>query len=352
MPFNKPTLAELRNQGAADIESRVTGTDARLRRNNLGVINAIVAATAHGLYAFIDYVSKQVLPDTADNNYLERHAAIHGITRKAAGKATGSVTFTGDDGTLVPAGTIVQRSDQVQFETSAEVVIAAGEATASVTAIEAGTEANTAENTSVNLVNPINFIDSNAIVAAGGIINGVDTESDESLRERVLAKIQQPPHGGADFDYIAWAKEIAGVTRAWVYPQENGLGTVTVRFVVDDDPISLIPDAAKVEEVQDHIDSVRPVTADVLVGAPVAVPLDFTITGLNPGTAAVQAAVEQELQDLLTREAEPGGTILLSHIKEAISIAAGEYDHALTLPAADVDHDTGEIATMGVVTWA
>ncbi|MDX9862130.1 MAG: hypothetical protein RBS99_14555, partial [Rhodospirillales bacterium] len=63
-------------------------------------------------------------------------------------------------------------------------------------------------------------------------------------------------------------------------------------------------------------------------------------------------AIEAEIRDLLRREAEPGGTILLSHIREAISIAAGEYDHALAAPAADLAHDTGEIAVFGGITWS
>jgi uncharacterized phage protein gp47/JayE len=85
--------------------------------------------------------------------------------------------------------------------------------------------------------------------------------------------------------------------------------------------------------------------------APVAVPLNFTIF-VTPNTADVKAAVTAELTDLLRREAVPGGTILLSHIREAISIATGETNHTISVPAADVAHTTGQIATMGTITWA
>ena len=67
---------------------------------------------------------------------------------------------------------------------------------------------------------------------------------------------------------------------------------------------------------------------------------------------AVKAAVEAELTDLLRREAEPSGTILLSHIREAVSIAAGETNYTMTAPAADVTHTTAQMATMGTITWA
>ena len=70
----------------------------------------------------------------------------------------------------------------------------------------------------------------------------------------------------------------------------------------------------------------------------------------------MRAVVEAELEDLLTREGEVddgsgSGTILLSHIREAISVATGETDHTLTAPAADVTFSLGEIAVMGTVTW-
>jgi uncharacterized phage protein gp47/JayE len=65
----------------------------------------------------------------------------------------------------------------------------------------------------------------------------------------------------------------------------------------------------------------------------------------------VQAAVLAELQDLLLREATPGGTLLLSHIRAAISSAAGETDFVLTSPAANVTNTTGNMCTMGTITW-
>ena len=111
----------------------------------------------------------------------------------------------------------------------------------------------------------------------------------------MLARIQQPPHGGASYDYTTWALEVSGVTRAWVYPQELGLGTVTVRFVRDFDATP-IPYAGEVAAVQAYIDARRPVTALVTVVAPAAVPINFQIQGLTPSNATVQAAGSATIQ--------------------------------------------------------
>lgn len=356
MPFARPTLEELIDRDAADFETRLPGTDARLRRSNLAVLARVIAGVAHGLYGYLQWLTRQFFVDTSEAEFLERQADIYGLSRVAAAQATGNVTFTGTDGAEAPAGTVLQRSDGVRFLTDALVTIASGTATAAVTAEAGGADSNTDAASTLTLVTSLSNINASATVAAGGLANGTDTESDEKLRTRLLDRIQEPPHGGAGFDYLKWAFEIAGVTRVWVSPLELGLGTVTIRFVTDDDPGGIIPDAAKVAEVQAYIDAVRPVTAVPTVVAPVSVALDLTISGLTVSAGAdldtVKAAITAELADLLRREAEPGGIILKTHLAEAISLAAGEFDHALTVPAGDVTHTTGQIAVLGTITWS
>lgn len=351
MPFQRPTLQERVDRAMSDIESRLPGAQPRLRRTVLGAIARMHADSVHGLYGYLDWIARQLLPDTCDADSLERQARWRaGLTRKAATPAAGNVTCAGTNGATIPAGTELQRADGALYTTDADAAIAAGTATVAVTASAAGSTGNADAGTALSFSSPIAGVNSQVTVAAGGLTAGTDQESDDSLRSRLAERIQQPPHGGSKNDYVAWAKEVAGVTRAWAYAQELGLGTVTVRFVRDDDA-SIIPDAAEVQAAQDYIDARRPVTADVTVVAPVAVPLDFTIQ-LTPATQAVKDAVEAELEDLLRREAEPGGTILISHIREAISLAADETDHVLVSPAADVTHTAGQIATMGAITWS
>lgn len=349
MSFSRPDLATLVDRTAGDIESRLPGTDARLRRTVLNVLAVMHAGAVHGLYGYLDWLALQLMPDTAELEHLERWCAIWGVSRTAATMAAGSVIFTGNDAAVIPAGTVLQRSDGAEYTVDGEVIISSGSATADVTAVTGGADGNTVSGSALTLVSPITGVDSSATLDTD-ITGGDDPETDSNLRLRLLARIQQPPHGGADFDYEMWSLEVAGVTRVWVFPEYLGLGTVGVSFVCDGQAVTIIPDAATVTEVQDYIDERRPVTADVTVFAPTPVDLDFTIE-LTPSTSTVQAAVEAELEDLLVREAEPGGTILLSHIREAISLAAGETDHILTVPVADVTHGTGEIAIMGAITW-
>lgn len=350
MPFNRATLQQIESRVQSDIESRLPGTDPRLRNSVLSIIARAVAGAVHSVYGYLDWQARQLLPDTSDAEGLDRQASLWKILRKAAAAATGNITFTGTNGTVIPAGTQLQRADGALYTTNADATIAAGTATVAVTASTPGFAGNAIATSTLTLTTPISGVNSMATVATGGLAGGADIEADDALRARLLERIQAPPHGGTDFDYVSWAKEVAGVTRAWVSPLASGPSTVTVRFMTDDLTANGIPDGAKVTEVQSYINARRPVTAAVAVAAPTPVVRNFTVH-IVPDTSAVRAAVEAELRDMLRREAEPGGTILLSHIREAVSIAAGETDSTVSVPAADVTHTAGQIAVMGVITW-
>lgn len=348
MPFSRPTLASLITRILAGVRSRLTAD--QMRRSDAEVYARELAGSSHELHGHLQFIAQNVIYDTAESEYLDRWASIWLTTpRIPAAPAVGFITITGTNGTLVPAGTVFVRADGAEYDTDADATIALGSAVAAITAILPGQAGSASAGTVLSLSTPITGINSDAAVTAAALTGGADIEDDSSLRARLLSRIQQPPHGGTNYDYKNWALEVPGVTRAWVYPNELGLGTVTVRFVRDND-VSLIPDAGEVAAVQSYIDALRPVTAALTVVAPVPVPLDFTIA-LTPNTQAVKDAVTVELVDLLNREAQPGGTILLSHIREAISIAAGETNYVMTAPSADVTNTTGNMTTLGVITW-
>lgn len=347
--FTRPTLPQLIDRIQTDINARIPGADSRLRRSVLSVLAFVFAGAVHLLYGFVSFIAQQILPDTARVEFLERHAIIWNVPRKPATGATGNVTFSGVNATVIERGTVLRRADDVQFVTDAEATIAAGTAIVSVTAALAAADSETVSGTTLSLVSPIGGVQSAVIVGGGGLTGGADAEDVEAWRVRILDRIRQPPAGGNANDYEEWALQVPGVTRAWVFPLELGIGTVTVRFVRDND-VSIIPDNGEVAVVQAYIDARRPVTADVTVVAPVAVPQDFEIT-VAPDTTAIRASIEAELADLVAREGVPDGTLYLSRIREAISIAAGEFTHTLVAPAADVVLAQNEIGTMGIVTW-
>lgn len=348
MPQERPDLPRLIDQGAAEFESRLPGVLARVRNSVVGVLNRVLAGGLSALYKYVDYLALQFYPDTCAADALPVHGALWGKPRLPAAASTGTVQFTGINGAPVPLGTVVQRPDGVQYITTAAGVIALGVANVPVAALAAGQLGNAVIAASLTLITPVNNV--NAVASAfTALAGGADVEAIEPWRARILARIRKPPQGGADFDYVAWALEVPGVTRAWVYPGEQGPGTVVLRFVRDDDATQ-IPDAGEVAAVQSYIDALRPVTATTYVVAPVATLQNFSMT-LLPDTPAIRAAVTAELTELYRREAKPGGTMLISHQREAISSAAGEADHVLVTPSANQVYTVGQMPTLGNITW-
>lgn len=350
MSFVRPTLTELIERARGDMDAWLPGADSRLRHSVLDVLVRTHAGAANGLHGYLDYLARQILPDTAEGDFLARRASERGIVRKVAGVASGRVTLTGSDGAIADAGAVLVRADGARFVATAAVAIAGGTALLPVEAEAIGPDGNCPALQPLTFASPAVGIQATGLVAVPGIIGGLDEESDESLLARLLFELRNPPHGGNAADYKAWALEVPGVTRAWSYPAYLGPGSVGVAFVVDGRP-DIIPTGPEVAAVQAYIDALRPVTAAVTVFAPIARPLNLSLRAL-PDTADIRAAIAAEVTDMTFREAEPGGTILLTHINEAISIAAGEQDHQLIVPPADVHAAPGEIFVMGTIAFA
>jgi uncharacterized phage protein gp47/JayE len=353
VPFDRPTLAELITRVTGDIRGRLEIAGALLRRAMADVLAKVWAGAVHMLHGHLVWASEQLFADTSEREYLVREASMYGITPTPAVFASAIVDATGVDGSVIPVDTFLARQDGARYRVTAEATISGGAAFVLVDAVEAGADSTLVATETLTFESPITGVDSEAEVNTP-VVDGVDEETTDALRARLILRKREPPTGGSEQDYIGWALEVAGVTRAWVYPHEDGLGTVTVRFVRDSD-VSIFPSAGEVTEVQDKLDEERPITAEVAAAAPTALSVAFTIEP-TPDTSAVREAIEAELDDLFFRVAEPGdgsggGTVLLSQIRTAIGVATGVTDYTLTVPAADVVPALGQLAVLGTVTW-
>jgi len=355
VPFNRDHIQIQINRLISNVETRLPASDPRLPAN---VINGLVVGMAgaiNELHAHLDYNARQVVPDLADEENFALRAEWRGIPRLKVASAKGFVDFSGADGSTIPAGALLQRSDSVRYTVDVGGTISAGTVSLAITAIAAGQAGNAAAGMALSLVSPIPGVNASALVDSGELTGGADIETLDSWRDRLRDHVQRPPHGGRVNDYIRWAKEVPGVTRAWAFGGWMGSGSVGVYFVRDND-INMIPDAAEVQDVIDYIDPLRPAGMKQLgVFAPTPVAQNLTIA-LTPNTPAAQAAVQAELAELFDREAQVddgngSGTILLSHVREAISTAAGETDHNVVIPAADLTLTAGEISQLGIITW-
>lgn len=347
--FSRQTLPQLIAAIRSDLQTRF-GQDVLLRRLDTEVYARVQAAAVHTLYGYIDYLARNMLPDMCDEDWLYRHAKLKRCTRKGAVAASGFVRWDGVSGTpSLPAGTQIQRDDQQTFTTTATVSAADGVLRVPVLADETGAAGNTDDGISLRLTTPVSGLSSTG--AAETINGGEDTEDLETWRARVMERWYYIPQGGADSDYIIWAKEIAGITRAWTLRHYQGIGTVGV-MVATSDPASPAPPEELVSAVREHILPLAPVAGGglfVFAATPKAIPMTIA---LAKDTEEIRAAVAAELDSLMLRDGSPNGKIYVSRIGEAISIATGELAHQLTAPVQDITMGDTELPVVGDITWA
>jgi uncharacterized phage protein gp47/JayE len=351
MPFVTPDYQAIRDAILRDIANQLPGAntasdgDFAIRANATG-------AAIEGLYQHQQWVVRQMLPDTADSDYLERWCRLYGLTRKPAAMATGTIIFNGTVGSVIPIGTESKTSSGVNFATTAAGTIGAGgTTTVAAQAVLAGSASNQTGGSALTLTAAPSGIQSQATIAI--MTGGIDVENDASLLNRLLARIRLPPCGGAAHDYLAWASEVGGVDGAWVYPLRRGMGTVDMIITTAEG----LPSADLISAVQAHIDSVRPVTADARVYGPTPVPVAITGTlAVAPGyvLGQVVASIRTVLAKYFASLA-PGETVYFSRLAAVISAVPGVVDFILSAPAANVatrvDATHLEIATLGLVTF-
>ncbi|TMV76104.1 baseplate J/gp47 family protein, partial [Thioclava sp. BHET1] len=230
MPWARPSLTQLRNQVQQDINASPIGLQGFLRNAILPILGWAQAGLAYLHYAYLDYIAKQAVPWTAEDEWLYGWAALKGVYQKDASTASGPVTFSGAG--TIPAGTLVNRPDGVQFIVTEETTVTSAAIAVPVAAVDPGAAGNTTNGTSMVLASPIGGIIS--LGTAGEITGGADQETQESFRSRMLMIYAAPPQGGDAADYVEWALAVDGVTRAWVTPNGAGAGTVVVYPMFDD----------------------------------------------------------------------------------------------------------------------
>jgi uncharacterized phage protein gp47/JayE len=351
MPWERPDLKELVARREEDLSAKLLdGSPLRLN-SVLSVIARMQAAGEHTLHAFLAWGFLQCFPDKAEAAYLEGWARVWGVIRKGAEAAQGFAAASGTAGATIADGLVATDPRGARYELGGAILGLDGEASVAIKAEAAGIAGNIAENTKLTLVSPAAGVSPTLTVRSPGIAGGTDAEDDEALRARVLKVIRSPPHGGNKADYEVWALEIAAVKNALCIPTMHGLGTVGV--AIWGDPENVVLAQVTIDETKAHILEKCPVTAGpgLYVFMPEIVPIDFNIR-LLPDSSEVRETALRELKDVFAREAQPGVKIPLSHLREAVSIAAGEYDHRMLAPDDDITPGPGELPVIGEVVFS
>jgi len=352
MPYSVPTLRQLIASGRLDLEASL-GTVLGKFGIELA-LNSAVSGALRDVYDHQIWIVRQIIPTTeSDDQTIIDAATYEGVIRKQATYALGPATLTGD--VPAPVGTVLMHKDGREYAVTASDGPSGGSVLVTVQAVEAGAAGNLAAGEPLSLVTPVPGLQSNG--TSGAISGGADLEPITELLERLLFRKRNPPLGGAVHDYVAWMREVAGVTRAWAYDAWHGGGTVGIAWVYDD-RLDILPTLTDQSQMQDHLFRHPDPATGVLVGRPGGIEAVYTglvlkATALTitpiPDNADTRAAITTNLRGY-ERTLSPGQPLLLSKVRTAIGSAVGVDNYSLSL-AADVPAATSELNVIGAITW-
>lgn len=320
--------------------------------SDLSVKLYAVAAQVYGLYAQAEWLARQCFPQSAAGEYLDRHAALRGLERRAAVAAGGTIRFSVEAPAVtdlpIPVGTVCSTAGQVRFETTAAGVLPAGETAVEVPAraVETGAAGNVAAGAILAMAVPP--------VGVSGCVNpapfsgGADAEGDEALRKRVLETYRRMPNGANAAFYEQGALSFDRVAGCTVLPRKRGVGTVDVVVATREG----LPDAGLLEELQAYFAHRREIAVDVQVKAPTVKNVNVTVK-VTPGegfaATEVKAEVEKALRGYFSGE-RLSQNVLVARLYQLVLGRDGVENCKITAPAADVAVGAGELPRLGTLT--
>ena len=196
--FRRPTYAELLD--ALEYKAReLFGTEANLTvRSPLGIFLRIYAWMLNLLFSTLEDVYNSRFVDTAVGSSLYNLGRAIGLRLLGAQKAVGYLTFTGDNGAVVPEGFLAETIAGNQYITLQAGVIVDGSVRLPATATLPGPDGNTAENTVSIITNPKSGI--LTVTNITSFDGGRDTETDAEFRARYYRSVDLA--GGVNIDAI------------------------------------------------------------------------------------------------------------------------------------------------------
>lgn len=335
------TLAQISQRIKNDVGSRLPETRKLLRNSLSNILIESFSGAFLTLYRQLDIVARDSLVITAKADKLNQFGSIWGVSRLPATKASGLMDLIGEgNGSITSADAFIDDANVAYVYDGAELSFSDAQVfNLTVVAKFSG---------STEIPLEINHSSLFSALVPRTYLQGKDEESDESYRKRILARIHQVGAGGKASDYAKWLQAIPNVGKYLIQENEDGLGTIHVIFLDDND---LVPNQALIDLVDSTLQASRPMCVRLTVGTPVIKPIDVSLR-LSPDSAVVRADTISSLTSAFQERSFYDRNFSLSWVGEAISSTIGEDSHVLLSPTEDIKLGKNDIITLGVVTFA
>lgn len=240
----------------------------------------VLAGEIYNMQCSMDWLQRQMFPDTATGEYLDKFAHMRGLERRPATKARGTLTFyvneVKDTAVPIPQGTVVSTGTEqpVRVYTTEDSELPPNTLSVTVPAEAevAGYRGNIKIRTAVVPVSVPSEI--NQVCNISLFTGGADRESDTTLRRRIQDSYYNQPNGMNAAYYIALAESVDGIFKAGVVPRGSGTGSVDVYVCGGNE--SVLPEE-KLTEVENFLKSQRELNVSVKVKQAYSVDYDLDV---------------------------------------------------------------------------
>jgi uncharacterized phage protein gp47/JayE len=242
--------------------------------SDIGIRMRVLAGEIFSALTNLEWLKRQIFPQTAENFQLDLHAQQRGLTRKKATKSTGTLKFMRtsplDYDITIPQNTTCIAlncegisNQPLRFETTQEATLKAGQLEVSVSAEsqDSGAKMNVAPKTITIMSDPPAGI--SAVINLKEFTGGTDAEDDSQLRARLLHSYKNIPNGTNCAFYKNIALKHEGIHSVSVLPRERGRGTVDIYVAAQ----GSVPQPEIVQAIQKEITDLREINVDVQVHA-------------------------------------------------------------------------------------
>ena len=307
MPFTRPTLKSLINEAKADFKIAI---DEDIKPG--GVLSAManqMASVAHSMYGMMEWVNAQRFPTICDDDNLLQWATIYGVTRNPATQAEYILEITGGSG-VIP--------DDTEFDVDGKKIKV-------ISRIGSTTEY-TARPEELGIAGNINIPAGNNPIAVQTVGNtpgvnevkitrqtkaGVEIESFESLRIRILETVRNKTSGGTVLDFYRWARQAPFATgsRYWVVPTYPDPGDVTIYFLIYNEGYKALfpPTDAQKTTMQEYLKPLVPAFFEPRVLGPRQIDQVITINTSPASNSNQQDFITTTLKDFWNQNVQTKG---------------------------------------------
>ena len=310
------------------------------------------AAQIQGLLFQAQWILDQSFPQTAQGEYLERLAALRGVTRSIATCATGILRFgvssiVSQDLTI-RSGSACMTSDGIRFATTDDAVLPAGSLYVDVPAmaLEPGKAGNVAAGTvTIMAAMPVGI---RACTNPEPFSGGDDAEDDDSLRRRVMDSFVRLPNGANAAYYEQVALSFPSVAAAKAVGRPRGIGTVDVYIATD----AGLPDEELLEAIRSYLQDRREISVDLQVLAPQEQAVDIQVAvkcAQGYAFSEAKAQVEASLRAMFTGSLL-GREVTMASLGDLLYHLDSIDNYRFSTPAADVPASPTVLPRLGTLT--